>query len=81
MLLNTACRNYNSNYHPADLTGDGLANAIGYDTTGDGQIDALDMNGKGYINAKIINGEVCNEFITMIYFVLSNMHLAPYAQL
>jgi hypothetical protein len=35
---------------PVDTTGDGIANAMGYDTTGDGQIDALDTNGDGRID-------------------------------
>mmetsp|Transcript_7042 Transcript_7042/g.13433 ORF Transcript_7042/g.13433 Transcript_7042/m.13433 type:complete len:523 (-) Transcript_7042:213-1781(-) len=35
---------------PVDTTGDGIANAMGYDTTGDGKIDSLDTNGDGRID-------------------------------
>jgi hypothetical protein len=31
-------------------TGDGIANAVGYDTTGDGLIDAIDVTGDGVID-------------------------------
>jgi len=37
-----------------DNTGDGYADAIGYDTTGDGVVDALDTNGDGVIDTAII---------------------------
>ena len=33
-----------------DTTGDGVANAVGYDTTGDGKIDSLDTTGDGRID-------------------------------
>jgi hypothetical protein len=33
-----------------DTTGDGYANALGFDTTGDGRIDSLDLTGDGRIN-------------------------------
>ena len=35
---------------PVDTTGDGIANAMGYDTSGDGKIDALDTTGDGKID-------------------------------
>ena len=38
---------------PVDTTGDGIANAVGYDTTGDGKIDSLDTNGDGIIDTKV----------------------------
>eukprot|EP01047_Picozoa_sp_COSAG01_P106529 COSAG01_NODE_35633_length_529_cov_0.779070_1_plen_59_part_00 len=37
-----------------DLSGDGQPDAMGYDTTGDGRIDALDTNGDGQIDSKIL---------------------------
>ena len=39
---------------PLDLSGDGLADAVGYDTNGDGRVDALDTNGDGKIDSKIM---------------------------
>jgi serine/threonine-protein kinase TTK/MPS1 len=39
---------------PVDLTGDGKADAVGYDTNGDGQIDSLDTTNDGLIDSKII---------------------------
>ena len=33
-----------------DSNGDGIADAMGYDTTGDGWVDALDVNGDGVID-------------------------------
>ena len=30
---------------PVDLTGNGVADCFGYDTTGDGKVDSLDTNG------------------------------------
>mmetsp|Transcript_36901 Transcript_36901/g.99311 ORF Transcript_36901/g.99311 Transcript_36901/m.99311 type:complete len:329 (+) Transcript_36901:143-1129(+) len=35
---------------PVDTTGDGVADSTGYDTTGDGNIDAVDNTGDGKIN-------------------------------
>jgi hypothetical protein len=35
---------------PVDSTGDGIADSMGFDTTGDGQIDAIDTTGDGYVN-------------------------------
>lgn len=35
---------------PVDTTGDGIADSMGYDTTGDGKIDAVDTSGDGKIN-------------------------------
>ena len=35
---------------PVDTTGDGIANAMGYDTNGDGKIDALDTTLDGKID-------------------------------
>lgn len=35
---------------PVDTTGDGIADSTGYDTTGDGNIDAVDNTGDGKIN-------------------------------
>ena len=32
---------------PVDTTGDGVPNAMGHDTTGDGRIDAVDTDGDG----------------------------------
>ena len=43
--------------HPqahVDLTGDGQSESVGYDTTGDGNVDALDTNGDGSIDARIV---------------------------
>ena len=37
-----------------DLTGDGHRDSVGYDTTGDGVIDAFDTNGDGNIDARIV---------------------------
>ena len=34
---------------PVDTTGDGQANAMGYDLDGDGKVDAVDFNGDGII--------------------------------
>ena len=39
---------------PLDLSGDGQADAVGYDTNGDGRVDALDTNGDGKIDSKIM---------------------------
>ena len=44
---------------PLDLSGDGLADAVGYDTNGDGRVDALDTNGDGKIDSKIMVGVAC----------------------
>lgn len=51
------CQPYYSHQHhqrsigiPVDTTGDGRANATGYDTTGDGQIDSLDTTGDGIVD-------------------------------
>ena len=33
-----------------DTTGDGVANAVGFDTTGDGFVDAIDVTGDGVID-------------------------------
>lgn len=41
---------------PVDTTGDGIANAIGYDTTGDGNIDSLDCNGDGKVDMVLKRG-------------------------
>ena len=38
-----------------DLTGDGQRESVGYDTTGDGHVDALDTNGDGRIDARIVH--------------------------
>ena len=38
-----------------DLTGDGQRESVGYDTTGDGLVDALDTNGDGSIDARIVH--------------------------
>jgi hypothetical protein len=35
-----------------DTVGDGIANATGYDTNGDGHIDALDTTGDGRIDMR-----------------------------
>jgi hypothetical protein len=37
---------------PVDTVGDGIANATGYDTNGDGHIDALDTTGDGRIDMR-----------------------------
>jgi hypothetical protein len=37
-----------------DITGDGIPDAIGYDTTGDGVIDSLDTNGNGRIDTAVV---------------------------
>ena len=37
-----------------DLTGDGHRETVGYDTTGNGRVDALDTNGDGRIDARIV---------------------------
>ena len=39
---------------PLDLTGDGQRESVGYDTTGDGRVDALDTNGDGALDARIV---------------------------
>ena len=39
---------------PLDLTGDGQRESVGYDTTGDGRVDALDTNGDGALDAHIL---------------------------
>ena len=36
-----------------DLTGDGVAETTGYDTVGDGKVDALDTSGDGRIDTKL----------------------------
>ena len=38
-----------------DLTGDGQRETVGYDTNGDGRVDALDTNGDGRIDARIVH--------------------------
>ena len=38
---------------PVDTVGDGIADAIGYDTTGDGVIDSLDTNMDGNIDTRV----------------------------
>ena len=42
---------------PIDLTGDGVAESRGYDTTGDGKLDALDTNGDGALDARIVRAQ------------------------
>ena len=42
-----------------DTTGDGLANAVGCDTNGDGKIDSIDYDGDGVIDA-IVPGATAN---------------------
>jgi hypothetical protein len=37
---------------PVDTTGDGFADSMGYDTTGDGKIDMADTNWDGTPNTK-----------------------------
>ena len=37
-----------------DLTGDGVSESVGYDTTGDGRVDSLDTNGDGAIDARVV---------------------------
>ena len=37
-----------------DLNGDGYRETVGYDTTGDGRVDALDTAGDGRIDAYIV---------------------------
>jgi Ca2+-binding EF-hand superfamily protein len=39
---------------PVDTNGDGFVDSTGYDTTGDGIIDALDTNGDGHIDTAIV---------------------------
>ena len=39
-----------------DMTGDGHHESVGYDTTGDGRIDALDTVGDGRVDARIVRG-------------------------
>ena len=43
---------------PVDTTGDGIANAMGYDTSGDGKIDALDTNLDGKIDTVLETAKV-----------------------
>ena len=38
---------------PVDTVGNGIANAMGYDTNGDGQIDSLDTTGDGMIDTRL----------------------------
>ena len=48
---------YRNKYLPrfsVDLTGDGVANAIGFDTTGNGQADSFDTTGDGLIDSVIL---------------------------
>ena len=42
-----------------DTTGDGVANAVGSDTNGDGKIDPIDYDGDGVIDA-IVPGATAN---------------------
>ena len=39
---------------PVDLSGDGRADAVGYDTNGDGHVDSLDTTGDGLIDARVV---------------------------
>ena len=39
-----------------DMTGDGHHESVGYDTTGDGRIDALDTVGDSRVDARIVRG-------------------------
>jgi hypothetical protein len=43
---------------PYDSTGDGVKDATGFDTTGNGKIDAIDTTGDGVINQVIGNSQV-----------------------
>ena len=38
--------------HMVDSNGDGVLNALGYDTKGDGVIDAFDTNGDGKVGLR-----------------------------
>ena len=38
---------------PVDTTGDGVANAMGFDTTGDGKVDSVDTTGDGRPDTKL----------------------------
>ena len=40
-----------------DLNGDGYRETVGYDTTGDGRVDALDTAGDGRIDAFVVRDE------------------------
>jgi hypothetical protein len=40
-----------------DSTGDGVSDAVGYDTTGDGKIDSYDTTGDGRIDSLDTTGE------------------------
>ena len=39
---------------PMDLTGNGQRESLGFDTTGDGRVDAVDTNGDGDVDSRIV---------------------------
>lgn len=47
-------RNLSLPRYACDTTGDGRPNAIGYDTTGNGQVDSFDTTGDGFIDTILV---------------------------